>query len=167
MSREGFRSRGFMRLSSQGIDFGFSLNWLHVFSHCIYALGKTRCGKRDYFRAKKAVFELAEINIHMNNSDFYTTLFETARSLGIADSQYAFSKLCGRKQSWFSSAKSVNRPISMNALTTLAVKLDHLPADRIPRGNRNKIKTFQKAIWRLVETNVTINEQQNIEHRKS
>jgi hypothetical protein len=118
----------------------------------IYTLWKKRIENSGFL----SHFSRVRINNNMNNSDFYTTLFETARSLGIADSQYAFSKLCGRKQSWFSSAKSVNRPISMNALTTLAVKLDHLPADRIPRGNRNKIKTFQKAIWRLVETQATM-----------
>ena len=87
----------------------------------------------------------------MKNSEIYTVLFETARSLGLADSQYEFSALCGRKQSWFSCAKSVNRNMSIGAMVSLAVSLQNLPPDRISRSARPHVKRLVASIWQLVE----------------
>jgi hypothetical protein len=88
----------------------------------------------------------------MTNKQFLQSIYDTIYLLGIVQSQYEFGHLCGREDSWFSSAKSVNRPISTDALVSLAVSLEHLPQDRMPRGRgRKQVKELTRAIWLLVE----------------
>ena len=44
-----------------------------------------------------------------------TKLFGQCKSLGIVKSQYEFSRLCGRRQSWYSASKCRNAQISTEA----------------------------------------------------
>ena len=73
--------------------------------------------------------------------------------MGIVQSQYEFGYLCGRKESWLSCAKSEDRQISTGALVSLAVNLDRLPPERIPRSSRPLLKQLIKSLWTLVEAN--------------
>ena len=86
------------------------------------------------------------------NSLYLQTLYENVRSLGLVTSQYDFGHLCGRKDSWFSSAKSSGRPMPIAAMITLAVNIEQLPADRIPRSKRKKVKELTKTLWLMVES---------------
>ena len=51
------------------------------------------------------------------------TLYTNLRNIGVVTSQYEFSRLCGRKKTWFSSIKSRNRTLSVAALYILARNL--------------------------------------------
>ena len=55
----------------------------------------------------------------MNSLNIYQQLHK----IGIVKSQYDFSRLCGRKKTWFSSIKSRNRALSVAALYILARNL--------------------------------------------
>lgn len=88
----------------------------------------------------------------MQNSTRFQTLYDTTRSLGIVKTQDEFSRLCGRKGSWFSSSKSVDRDVSIAALITLATALERLPAERIPRSKRNSNREFIKTLWLMIES---------------
>ena len=52
-----------------------------------------------------------------------TAIYQQLHKIGIVKSQYDFSRLCGRKKTWFSSIKSRNRALSVAALYTLAGNL--------------------------------------------
>ena len=96
------------------------------------------------------------------NSYYLQTIYENARSLGLVESQYAFGRLCGRKDSWYSSAKSSDRPMSIAAMITLAVNIERLPADRIPRSKRKQVKELTKTLWLLVESKATTPDVQDL-----
>ena len=51
------------------------------------------------------------------------TIYRQLHSIGFVKSQYEFSKLCGRKKTWFSVIKAANRTVSVSALYTLAQNL--------------------------------------------
>ena len=89
----------------------------------------------------------------MTNKQFLQSIYDTIYSLGIVRSQYEFGYLCGRKESWLSCAKSVDRAMSVGALVSLAVNLDQLPPDRIPRGAKPHIKKLIQSLWSLVKAN--------------
>jgi hypothetical protein len=89
------------------------------------------------------------------NSYYLQTIYENTRTLGLVESQYAFGRLCGRKESWYSSAKSSDRPMSIAAMITLAMNIERLPADRIPRSKRKQVKELTKTLWLLVESRAT------------
>ena len=55
----------------------------------------------------------------MNIAKLYSDLHDN----GLVQSQYEFSKLCGRKKTWFSSIKCRNRPITIAALHALSLNL--------------------------------------------
>ncbi len=88
----------------------------------------------------------------MKNSDRFQTIFDSTRSLGIVKTQHEFSKLCGRKDSWFSASKAVERELSIGALITLATALERMPSDRIPRSKRTKLKQLTHTLWLMIET---------------
>jgi hypothetical protein len=91
------------------------------------------------------------INKHMSNREFLQRIYEAVRSMGLVQSQYEFGELCGRKQSWFSCAKSTDRQMSMGALVSLAVSLDRMPTDRVPRKLRPMRKELVNSIWSMIE----------------
>lgn len=57
----------------------------------------------------------------MNCVNIYHQLYK----IGIVKTQYEFSKLCGRKKTWFSAIKAANRTVSVSALYTLAQNLKY------------------------------------------
>jgi hypothetical protein len=57
----------------------------------------------------------------MQYRDLSECLFETALALDITENQYHFS--C-QKPSWFSATKGSSRPISTQALVTLAINIE-------------------------------------------
>ena len=89
----------------------------------------------------------------MTNKLFLQSIYDTIRSMGIVQSQYEFGRLCGRKASWLSCAKSVDRPMSTAALVALAVNLERLPPERIPRNARPLLKQLIISLWVLVQEN--------------
>ena len=91
------------------------------------------------------------INTHMSNREFLQSIYETVRTMGLVQSQYEFGELCGRKQSWFSCAKSTDRQMSMGALVSLAVSLDRMPTDRVPRKLRPMRRELVNSIWGMIE----------------
>ncbi|MDO8973820.1 DUF6626 family protein [Reyranella sp.] len=52
-----------------------------------------------------------------------TAIYHQLRDIGVVKSQYEFSKLCGRRNTWFSSIKARNRSASVSAVYTLANNL--------------------------------------------
>lgn len=91
----------------------------------------------------------------MNNSHYLQTIYENVRACGLVTSQYGFGRLCGRKDSWYSSAKSSNRPMTLAAMITLAMNIERLPIERIPRSKRKQVKELTKTLWLLVESKAT------------
>ena len=87
----------------------------------------------------------------MKNSDRFQTIFDSTRSLGIIKTQNEFNRLCGRKDSYFSASKAVDRDLSIGALITLATALEHMPAERIARSKRSKSKQLIRTLWLMIE----------------
>jgi hypothetical protein len=92
------------------------------------------------------------INTAMSNKEFLQSIYDTVRSMGLVQSQYEFGKLCGRKQSWLSCAKSMDRQMSVGALVSLAVNLEQMPIETLPRKLRPMRKQLVSAIWSMIET---------------
>ena len=67
------------------------------------------------------------------NAPFSQALYENCKKLGIVDTQYEFSELCGRKTTWFSANKSRDLPISTTAALTLSIRLRERANDELPR----------------------------------
>ena len=88
----------------------------------------------------------------MKNSARFQTIFDSTRSLGIIKTQNEFSRLCGRKDSWFSASKAVEREMSLAALITLTKALERLPKDCIARSKRSTSKQLIKTLWLMIES---------------
>ena len=67
------------------------------------------------------------------NTPFSQILYENCRTLGLVDTQYEFSELCGRKTTWFSANKSRDLPISTTAALTLSIRLRERANNELPR----------------------------------
>ena len=52
-----------------------------------------------------------------------TAIYRQLHDIGVVKSQYEFSQLCGRRNTWFSSIKARNRTASIGAVYTLANNL--------------------------------------------
>jgi hypothetical protein len=92
------------------------------------------------------------INTSMSNREFLQSIYDTVRSMGLVQSQYEFGKLCGRKQSWLSCAKSMDRQMSIGALVSLAMNLEQMPIETLPRKLRPMRKQLVSSIWGMIET---------------
>jgi hypothetical protein len=86
----------------------------------------------------------------MQNKDFLQTLYDGTRHLGLVKSQYEFGYLCGRKESWLSCAKSVDRSMPLDALVILAVSLERLIPDRLPRSRQSEAKKLIRNLWDII-----------------
>lgn len=91
------------------------------------------------------------INSCMDNRTYLKTIYESVISLGIVQSQYAFGRLCGRRNSWFSTAKSRNRPMSIAAMINLAMTLDRLSSDPMSPAQHG-IRELARTVWLLIES---------------
>jgi hypothetical protein len=78
-------------------------------------------------------------------------MYDTVKSLGIVTSQYQFGHLCGREQSWFSCAKSVDRKMTVGAMVSLAVSLQNLPPQQVSKTARPHVKKLIAEIWKMIE----------------
>lgn len=87
----------------------------------------------------------------MTNKQFLQSIYDTVKALGVVGSQYEFGHLCGREQSWFSCAKSVDRQMTVGAMVSLAVSLQNLPPERVSRSARPHVKKLTAEIWKMVE----------------
>jgi hypothetical protein len=86
----------------------------------------------------------------MQNKDFLQALYDGTRHLGLVKSQYEFGYLCGRKESWLSCAKSVDRSMPLDALVILAVNLEGLIPDRLPRSRQAEAKKLVRNLWDII-----------------
>ena len=86
----------------------------------------------------------------MNNKDFLQTLYDGTRHLGLVKSQYEFGYICGKKESWLSCAKSVDRAMPLDALVILAVSLEQLIPMRLPKSRQSEAKKLVKNLWDIV-----------------
>jgi hypothetical protein len=59
---------------------------------------------------------------------------------------------CGRKASWFSASKCVDRELSLAALITLTKALERLSTDHVPRSKRGQLKQLTRTLWLLIES---------------
>jgi hypothetical protein len=84
----------------------------------------------------------------MQNRDFSECLFETALALEITESQYHFSRLCGRRPSWFSATKVSSRLISTQALVTQAMNIGLRMNEQLYRRNKKNYSNSRKLFGR-------------------
>ena len=87
----------------------------------------------------------------MKNSDRFQTIYESTKGLRIVHTQHVFSRLCGRRDSWFSASKSVDRELSLAAVITLTKALERMSADQVPRAKRTKLKQLTRTLWLMIE----------------
>jgi len=87
----------------------------------------------------------------MKNRDRLLTIYENTKGLGIVNSQYGFSRLCGRRQSWFSASISVGRPFSLSAMITLATALENLSKTDIEREQCDKARQLINSLWLIIK----------------
>ena len=70
------------------------------------------------------------------NAPFLQNIYDTCKQIGIVNSQYEFSALCGRRSSWFAASKTRDKQISTHAAYTLAVRLKEMAQGDLPRTFR-------------------------------
>ena len=86
----------------------------------------------------------------MQNKDFLQTLYDGTRHLGLIKSQYEFGHICGRNNSWFSCAKSVDRVMPLDAMVILAVSLDNMIPTRLPKSRQPEAKKRVRSLWDII-----------------
>ncbi len=62
------------------------------------------------------------------NTHFLTTVYSIFKSLNLCESQYDFSRLCGRSRAWFSASKCQDLPFSTEVAMTLIMRLQEFMA---------------------------------------
>ena len=88
------------------------------------------------------------------HNDFLQALYETCRTMGLVNNQYEFSALCGKQTSWFSAAKSLNRPLSVSALVTLQTRIKTRISADLPRHMRSTAKKLTEQLHLLLTERV-------------
>ena len=63
------------------------------------------------------------INIFMKNRTYLKSIYDDIKALGIIDTPYDFSRLCGRTPAWYSCIKSRDLPLTADAALTLSISL--------------------------------------------
>jgi hypothetical protein len=91
-----------------------------------FSQGPTRQNTSD----ARTVF--AKYLMKIKTPTLITKLFGQCKSLGIVKSQYEFSHLCGRQQSWYSASKCRNVQISTDAAVTLSVMIEKRAREELP-----------------------------------
>ena len=101
------------------------------------------------------------LNIDMNktNTIFLESLFQSCKQLGLVETQYDFSKLCGRNTTWFSASKCRNLPISSHAAITLSVRLKRYADEQAPRGHKLTIRKLSETLALYVEARALMDEE--------
>jgi hypothetical protein len=88
------------------------------------------------------VREANVLNTYMNDETFLQTIFLQFHSLGLANTQDEFSRLCGRTPTWFSSLKARRLSLSTDAAITLHNKLEERIATDLPRKARAQARAM-------------------------
>lgn len=87
----------------------------------------------------------------MQNKHFLQTLYDGTRHLGLVKSQYEFGYICGKKESWLSCAKSVDRAMPLDAMVILAVSLENMIPSRLPKSRQPEAKKLVRSLWEIVK----------------
>jgi hypothetical protein len=138
----GFRCQLFQRLEFAGL-----VGFFHAFLPFYLSAREKTLPKKRFFEP----FFWPCINTGMTNQQFLQSIYDTVQSLGLVKSQYEFGHLCGRQNSWFSSAKSVGRSMSIGSMISLVTKLERIPSTDIPRAMRPHVKSFIAMLWQMIE----------------
>ena len=86
----------------------------------------------------------------MQNKHFLQTLYDGTRHLGLVKSQYEFGYICGKKESWLSCAKSVDRAMPLDAMVILAVSLEKMIPVRLPKSHQSEAKKLVRGLWDII-----------------
>ena len=104
-------------------------------------------GKNDL--CAKTVF--AKYVMTIKTQTLLTKLFGQCKSLGIVKSQYEFSRLCGRRQSWYSASKCRNVQISTEAAVTLSVMIEKRAREELPEDIRPYALNFSRLLLETIK----------------
>ena len=96
------------------------------------------------------------INNDMQNKDFLQTLYDGTRHLGLVKSQYEFGYICGKKESWLSCAKSVDRAMPLDAMVILAVSLENMIPARLPKSRQPEAKKLVRSLWDIIRAEAEV-----------
>jgi hypothetical protein len=91
---------------------------------------------------------------------FLQTLFQSCKQMGIVETQYDFSNLCGRRTTWFSASKSRNRAISSHAAITLSAKLKRFADEAAPKKNKAAIRKLSDSLSLYVTERALLDSEQ-------
>ena len=80
------------------------------------------------------------------NETFLQTVYQQFNTLGLADTQDEFSRLCGRTPTWYSSLKARRLPMSTAAAITLHTKLGQQISAGMPRRLRPLARAVRKEL---------------------
>jgi hypothetical protein len=108
------------------------------------------------FSQFKPGFCRSVINNDMQNKHFLQTLYDGTRHLGLVKSQYEFGYICGKKESWLSCAKSVDRAMPLDAMVILAVSLENLIPARLPKSRQSEAKKLVRGLWDIIRAKAEI-----------
>jgi hypothetical protein len=111
-----------------------------------------------FFNQLEAGFCRRLINNDMQNKHFLQTLYDGTRHLGLVKSQYEFGYICGKKESWLSCAKSVDRAMPLDAMVILAVSLENMIPLRLPKSRQSEAKKLVRGLWDIIRAKASMNE---------
>lgn len=84
------------------------------------------------------------------NAPFLQQIYNTCKEIGLVETQHEFSRLCGRNDTWFSSSKARDKPISTHAAVTLAVRLRQLSQTDLPKKFRPHANALSALLFALI-----------------
>ena len=73
-------------------------------------------------------------------------IFNLSRIYGYAQTQYHFSKCCGRNRSWLSSLAASNRTMSVDGLTALVLNITRYANEHPDPVTRDRLLEFRKFV---------------------
>lgn len=86
----------------------------------------------------------------ISNHRFLESLYAVCKSLGLVKSQYEFSKLCGRKRTWFSANKSIDRPISTAAAAILSMRLAEHAKQGLQGAEKRDAERLSEVLLKII-----------------
>ncbi|MBS7805967.1 hypothetical protein KIH24_15440, partial [Rhizobiales bacterium TNE-4] len=67
--------------------------------------------------------------------------------------------ICGKKESWLSCAKSVDRAMPLDAMVILAVSLENMIPTRLPKSRQPEAKKLVRSLWDIIKAKASIQNQ--------
>jgi hypothetical protein len=90
------------------------------------------------------------------NAQFLMNVFAICQSLGLAASQYDFSRLCGRSLGWFSAAKCLRLPLSIDVAMRLLLRLQkHAAKPDLPKAHKEDAEYLCQILRNIVQARLT------------